>query len=131
MSAATAGALYCAVVFAAGFVLGAIRVLWVAPAIGGTGAVLLELPAMLGVSWFIAGRLVARLRHPGRISDRATMGMVALGLLLACEVLLGTWGFGRSAADQLRAWMTPEGLLGLGGQVLFGLMPVILWPRAP
>jgi hypothetical protein len=43
-----AGALYFAVVFAAGFALGAIRTRWVAPRAGTRMAELMEAPIMLG-----------------------------------------------------------------------------------
>ena len=46
---------YWAVVFALGFVLGTVRTLWLAPAIGVTVATAVELPIMLAASWWAAG----------------------------------------------------------------------------
>ena len=126
MSPVTTGLLYFALVFAAGFVLGTLRTFVVAPRIDGTTAVLLELPLILGWSWVVAGPLVARLKDQGSTSDRLIMGTLALALLLVFEFILGTWGLMRSAAHKLRAWATAEGLLGLSGQVVFGLLPVVV-----
>lgn len=130
MTVIVAALLYFALVFAAGFALGAVRTLVVVPRIGGMAAVLLELPMILAVSWVVARRLVARLRNPGSLADRLVMGLGALALLLVAEFALGTWGFGRSTADQLAAWTTAAGLLGLGGQLVFGLMPLLVRLRA-
>lgn len=59
-TAIKAGAIYFAAAFALGFVLGTIRVLWLAPHVGETAAVLAEQPVMLTVSWFAAGWLIRR-----------------------------------------------------------------------
>jgi hypothetical protein len=49
MQLRTAGALYFALAFGAGFVLGTIRVLWVVPRVGERTAELMETPIMLVV----------------------------------------------------------------------------------
>jgi len=58
---------YWAAVFLIGFVLGTLRVLFVAPSVGETAAVLAEMPFMLAASWAGARRIVnpARSRLPG------------------------------------------------------------------
>jgi hypothetical protein len=53
------------------------------------------------------------------------MGGLALVLLAVAEVALGTLLFGRGAAEQLAALRMPAGLLGLVGQIGFGLVPFI------
>jgi hypothetical protein len=125
MTAWAAAVAYFATAFVAGFVLRTARVLVIAPRIGGFAAVLLELPIMLGVSWLAARALVRRLRAPVTGLDGITMGFVALVLLLWAEVLLGVMAFGRTLPEQVATWLEPEGLLGLAGQVAFGLLPVI------
>jgi hypothetical protein len=53
------------------------------------------------------------------------MGAVAFAWLMLAEVLLSVTLFNRSMNEYIDALTTPEGLLGLGGQVLFGLIPLI------
>jgi hypothetical protein len=123
--AVRAGILYFALVFAAGFVLGTARVLLLAPRLGELLATVLELPFMLGISWFACGKLIARFQIPPRTEPRLTMGAVAFALLMLAEVLLSVTLFNRSMNEYIDALLTPQGLLGLGGQVLFGLIPLI------
>jgi hypothetical protein len=77
-------ALYFAGVFAAGFVLGAIRTLWIVPALGTRAAELIEAPIMLLVVTF-AARTIVRLHALAQWWQWLTVGLVALALLLAVE----------------------------------------------
>ena len=115
---------YFAAVFAAGLVLGTVRVLMLAPAMGAAAAVALEVPVMLAVSWVAARWAVARYGVPGRTGPRLAMGGLAFVLLMAAEVALGVWGFGQSPAGIAAGLIRPEGMLGLAGQVAFGLVPL-------
>lgn len=123
MSPWLAAVVYFALVFGAGFILGALRMLLVAPKVGAVTATLIELPALLALSWWVARALMKRLRPPGRSSDAVIVGWVAFGLLISAELALGVWGFGRTLPEQMRAWTSPEGLLGLVGQLGFALLP--------
>jgi hypothetical protein len=80
-----AGALYFAVVFGAGFVLGTFRTLWIVPSFGMRKAELMEAPIMFAIT-VLASRSVVR-RHALRPSfpGRLSVGLVALGLLLVAE----------------------------------------------
>lgn len=120
--------IYLAAIFALGFVLGTIRTLWLAPALGHLAAVALELPVMLGASWWLARRLAARRPLPSR-SAALLAGLIAFVLLLALELALGVALFGQSAQEWGAALATPPGALGLAGQVLFGLLPALVWKR--
>jgi ABC-type uncharacterized transport system permease subunit len=122
---ARAGLVYFAVVFAAGVVLGTLRVLVVAPALGEVAAVVLELPLMLAVSWIACGRIVERLRVPPHWRARAAMGAVAFGVLMAAEAGLAILAFGRSPAEHLVSYRDTAARLGLAGQVAFALMPLL------
>jgi hypothetical protein len=83
-----AGALYFALVFGAGFVLGPIRILWVVPRVGTRMAELTEAPIMLVVTIISARWIVRRLAVPSTPSSRLGMGGIALGLLLVAEFTL-------------------------------------------
>ncbi len=77
--------IYFAGVFAAGFVLGAIRTLWVVPALGARAAELIEAPIMLLVITFAARTIVRRQSQLAQWRQWLTVGLVALALLLAVE----------------------------------------------
>ena len=119
---------YFAAIFALGFVLGTVRTLWLAPAIGPTGAVLAELPVMLAASWWLARRIVARTALPHAGATLA-LGLIALALLLAAELALAVAAFGETPGAWLASLARPPGALGLAGQVLFGLLPALAWRR--
>ena len=123
--AVPAGAVYFLLVFLAGFVLGTFRVLVLLPRVGELAAVLLELPVMLGLSWVLAGGLVARFAVPATGLARAVMGVVGFALLLAAEMLLAVTVFGQQVAAHLAHYATLPGAVGLAGQVGFGLMPLL------
>jgi hypothetical protein len=118
-----AGTVYFAIVFAFGFLFGTLRVLFVAPSVGETRAVLIELPLMLAVSWYAARWICARFAIAGLGSAVAT-GATAFALLMSAEFALGTFGFGQTLVQQLAAFATPAGALGVVGQIAFAIMPV-------
>ena len=76
-------ALYFASVFAFAFVMGVARVLVVAPRLGQTIAVVVEVPIVLLVSWVVARHLI-RDRLFG-LADRVALGSIALALTMASE----------------------------------------------
>lgn len=80
-----AGVLYFALAFGAGFALGALRVLFVAPRLGARTAELIEAPLMLAVTFFSARWTVRRLAVPPARGPRLQMGGIALVLLLVVE----------------------------------------------
>lgn len=123
--ALTAGTVYFALVFLAGFALGIVRVLVVAPRTGAVAAVLLESPVILAVGWAVSRGCVARFgvgRSPGL---RLAMGGWAFALLMAAEAALAVWVFGRGLADHVGAYLTLPGALGLAAQLGFALIPLI------
>ncbi len=128
-TAATAGLAYAAIAFAAGFALGVLRVTLIAPRLGETAAVLTELPIMLMLSWLACRWIIARWNVPATLSARATMGGLALALLLAADTMLGTLGLGRTLAEHLASYQNLPERLGLAAQVLFGLFPLLMHPR--
>lgn len=121
-----AGVFYFATVFAAGFLLGTLRVLLLIPILGEVPAVLIELPVMLGISWISARWLIDRFAVPPDFASLGAMGAVGFALLMLAETLLGLLAFGRSIADQTDAALSLPGAMGLSAQVAFGLMPLFV-----
>lgn len=126
MTPVAMGLRYFAGVFAAGFALGIVRTLWLAPAIGAAAAVLVEIPIVLAVSWWWGRRLLARTPLPP--SGRAIMGASAFVWLMLAELALSL-AFGRTAGQHLAALVTPAGLLGLAGQLMFAALPLVIKAR--
>jgi hypothetical protein len=122
--ATEAGAFYAIIVFVIGFILGTIRVLLLAPRLGETTAVIIEAPIMLAASWFVCHWCVDRLDVRRTASTRSLMGSVAFVVLMAAEVGLGA-AFGRLLADQLAAYKSPPGAIGLTAQLIFAVFPFI------
>ena len=113
-------------VFAVAFVLGALRVTLIAPALGPLPAVALELPLVLALSWAVAGRVLAR--WPLSKPRRGVLALAAFALLMLLE-LLTALAFGQTPAQFLAALLTPAGALGLAGQIGFGLILLVRQPR--
>jgi len=74
-------------VFAAGFVLGVIRELWLNPSLGSRFAELAEMPVMLVVI-VVAARWTTRRFALSSPASRWAVGMLAVGWLLLAEVTL-------------------------------------------
>ena len=83
-----AGAVYFALVFAAGFVLGTIRTLWIVPRLGVRTAEVTEAPIMFGISILAARWVVRHVQVSPLRSKRLAMGYIALGLMLVAEFTL-------------------------------------------
>lgn len=127
MSAIVKAALaYVIPVFAAAFVIGAVRVTLVAPALGPLVAVALEVPLVLALSWWMAGRVLRR--WPLNNGQRLAMALLAFTVLMLIE-LATALGFGQTAAQFLTAMTTPAGALGLAGQIGFALIPLFRQAR--
>ena len=125
LTALKAGMAYFAIVFAVAFALGALRILYVIPHIGETGAVLLELPVLLVLSWWICGAIIRRYAVPQHMGHRALMGLVSFALLMIAELAVATFVFGRAPAEFLDGFATPNGAIGLMGQIAFALIPLM------
>src|SRR6056297_2168880 len=86
MILARAAAAYAGLVFAAGIVLGTLRTLVLAPALGPLGAVLAELPVILALAWLALGGVLRRWPVPARAAPRLALGALAFAMLIALEV---------------------------------------------
>ncbi len=85
MQTLKAAALYFAVVFGAGFVLGTARVIGIVPRFGPRIAELMEAPIMLLVIILAANWVFRRVSLPSTLPARLGAGLIALGFLLATE----------------------------------------------
>ena len=124
MRIAAAATLYFAIVFGAGFLLGAIRVLWLERRVGPIVAVLCEAPFIL--TFMVAAahwvpRVVKLQRGPAAL---VLMGMGALVLQQLADLVVGMGLRGNSPATQLAQFTRPEGKIYALLLLAFALMPL-------
>lgn len=124
MRAVAAGFGYFGLVFTAGVILGAVRALVVAPRVGETLAVLIELPVMLVISWLFCGWSIRFFGLPGNLRARLGMSAVAFVMLMAAELLLSLLLRDGSVGAFVAVYRTPAGFIGLAGQLAFALFPL-------
>ena len=124
-NALKAGFAYFSLVFATGFALGILRMLVIAPATGDLGAVVIELPIMLAVSWMACGWAMRRLAVSGRAIDRISMGTFAFLLLMVAEALVSILFADRNLANHIALYKTLPAIIGLFGQIAFALFPLL------
>ncbi len=124
----TMAGLYAALTFATGVLMGAARILLIAPLAGPIAAVMLELPIMLALSWLICGWIMDRPWAFRRLLDRAAMGVAAFALMMALEMGMALLVFGQSPAAVLKGLAAPAGVLGLAGQAAFAMLPLAWRP---
>jgi hypothetical protein len=121
-----AGLAYFALVFGAGFVLGALRVSFLVPRLGERIAELSEMPLMFAIVAISARFVIRRFAVPLSIAARIGTGLLALGLLLAAELLLAVVLQDRSLADYVASRDPVSGSVYLAMLVLFALMPALI-----
>jgi len=124
--AAFGGLVYCVLTYGIGFVLGTIRVLLITPNIGPIFAVMLELPFMVLASALVCPRVIIWFSISDDFGQRMTMGAVGFTALMLIEAGMGQFIFGQTPTVFLDALLTPEGMLGLFGQLCFALMPIVI-----
>jgi hypothetical protein len=117
---------YFLALFALGFALGAIRVMFVAPRFGQLAATCAEVPVMLAAAFYICHWAIQRWQVPRTDVIRWAMVPWFLALLLIFETLLGVTLFARTLAEQWAALATSAGLLGLSAQTIAALLPVFV-----
>ncbi len=118
-----AGATYFALVFAAGFALGLIRVPFLVPRFGERVAELLETPIMLVVIYFASRYVVRRFALASSARFVVAVGVFALVLLLAAELLLAVALQGRSIAGYISDRDPVSGSVYLASVALYAVMP--------
>lgn len=126
MPAIRAGLAYFALVFGAGFVLGALRVTLIVPRLGERIAALGEMPLMFVVTLVAARFVVRRFAVPPSMPARLGTGLLALVLLLAAELVLAVVLQERSLADYIASRDPVSGSVYLAMLGLFAIMPVLV-----
>jgi small-conductance mechanosensitive channel len=119
---------YFVTVFAFAFAMGVARTLVIAPLMGATAAVLLEVPILLAASWVIARRLLRN--RELTLPQRIAVGTIAFVLTMASEVALSALMRGQSAGEWAANVATPLGLVGLAGQLGFAAIPALTGQRS-
>ena len=127
--AIAAGVIYASCVFAAGFLLGTVRILYISPRLGKRYAELLEMPFMHIVIVKAAQYTVHNFQLEADSSTRLLTGLVGVSLLLGLELLLNVIVMGKSGRQFWEERNPVSGLAYFGMLVLFGLMPFIHYIR--
>ena len=121
-----AGLAYFALVFGAGFMLGALRVPFLVPRVGERIAELIEMPFMFVVVVLSARFIVRRFALPANTSTRLSVGFLALGLLLTAEMWLAIAIQKQSLGEAIASRDPVSGSVFLLMLALFALMPFIV-----
>ncbi len=122
-------AAYFALVFGTGFVLGTVRVLWLVPRFGTRTAELLEMPLML-IAIVLAARWTnRRFADAHGPSTRLGIGLIALGLVIAAELVVGFALRGSSPIEALANRDPLSGTVYYASLVLFAALPWLLSRR--
>ncbi len=121
-----AGVLYFGLVFAAGFVLGFIRTLWVAPRLGVRTAELTEAPIMVGMSILAARWAVRHFSIPSPWPRRLAMGCIALGLMLLVEFTFVLWVRGLTIRGSFETRDPVSGAVYFAALAAFAVIPVFV-----
>lgn len=129
MKVARAALIYFALVFAVGFLLGPLRVLWLEPWLGRTLAVSLEAPLLVFAMWFAARAAPHWAGVTGRWLTYVAIGVLALVFQQIADLAVGFGLRGMTLVDQLDYFATPAGLVYALTLVVFVLMPLIRMPR--
>jgi hypothetical protein len=119
--------IYFGIVFAAGFVLGVIRTLWLVPELGDRIAELIELPFMFGIYTVVAFYLVRRWKAQLTLKGAVVAGVVALAMLLAFEFSVVLYIRGLTFGEYLesRDWLS--GSAYFLSILVFGAMPAFVY----
>lgn len=120
-----AGMVYAIAVFAVGFALGTVRVLWLAPHAGPLLAVAVEAPIMLWVSWKVSRWCCSRYALRVAVAPRAAMGLTAFAALMLLELATSAVVFGNSWSGFLDSFKSVPALIGLAAQLAFAAIPAI------
>jgi len=121
-----AGMAYFSLAFGAGFVMGTIRVPFLVPRLGDRVAELIEMPFMFIVIVLAARFITKRFALPATVLVRLSTGFLALGLLIAAELLLAVALQDRSLGEYISSRDPVSGSVYLAMLALFAAMPLVI-----
>lgn len=104
--------------------MGVLRTVAVAPFIGQTAAVLLEVPIVIAASWIATRYLLRNVSFNFR--QLMVAGAIAFALTMASEAALAETIRGQNLIEWVTSVLSPLGLVGLVGQLIFAAMPVMV-----
>jgi hypothetical protein len=122
---------YFLLVYLAGFAFGTIRELWIAPLIGQSNALLIELPIMAVISYFAARFVMDRTPKAKAPGDRLFIGCMAFIFLLIVEDAMSYILRGISIFTLWADFEWTAAIANIVGLVLFMLMPSLVWQKKP
>jgi len=117
---------YFALVFGAGFLLGILRVFWLAPQLGARGAELAETSVMLIVIFFAARWIAKRLAVPSSATVHLGVGLIALVCLLVVEFTVVLWLQGITIRESIANRDPASGAVYAANLIVFALMPLFV-----
>lgn len=123
MVAILTGLVYFVIIFGFAFAMGVGRTLVIAPLLGETAAVLLEIPILVIASSFVARRITSNRFFTFR--QLLSIGAIAFTLTMVSEALLADVIRGQSIPQWTASLTKPLGLIGLGGQLISAMMPTL------
>jgi hypothetical protein len=121
-----AGLVYSALVFGAAFLLGCVRVPFVAPRLGDRWAELVEMPAMAAVILCSARLVEHRFLLSPDVAPRLAVGLLALTSLVATELALVHPLRHQSVGEYVAQKDPVAGTSHIAMLVLYALMPLLL-----
>ena len=122
-----AAAVYFALVFGTGFVLGPIRILFLVPRFGVRVAELMEAPIMLMAILLAAKWLVRKFQLT---AHALLVGILALGLMIAFEFTLVLWLRGLTLSEYFRERDPVAGVVYYLMLLVFAAMPFFMAHKA-
>jgi hypothetical protein len=122
----TAGTIYFFVLFALGFALGTMRVMFLVPVVGTFSATVAEIPIMLISAFFLCRWTLKHWWVPPEINVRVVMVVWFFALLAIFETALGALLFRQTLTEQWMALKTPAGMLGLSAQSAAAVFPLFV-----
>ena len=123
---AAAASIYFAIVFAAGLVLGPIRVFYLEPWLGPTLAVLLETPFLLAAMAFAGRWAPIWTKLTPTVMSLLGVGVLALAFQQVADLAVGSGLRGMTLNEQLALFATPPGWIYLFDLAAFALAPLVM-----